>query len=129
MLSLEAVQPCGLLWPPDLSLRILRKPQVVVSMRPPDAFHFPSRGQDLQPILADDRQHQQAWFLSLLVHLAQQALVDERRHPVQHVCWPLTQSSIDPLHRFQCAAADKDGETPEESLLPGIKQIIAPRKR
>src|SRR5260370_531235 len=113
--------------PHNLTPPPLRKSHVRVSPPPPHTVQFPSRGHGLQPILADDRQHQQAWFLSLLCHLAQQALVHERRHPVQHVCWPLTQSSIDPLHCFQCAAAGKDGEVPEEPLLPGIKQIIAPR--
>src|SRR6266851_5254876 len=98
-------------------------------MRLPSALHFSTRSQNLQPILSDRRQHQQAWFLPLLFHLAQQAFVHERRHPVQHSCWHLTESSRETLHRFQGTAADKDREPPEEALLLGIEQIIAPRQR
>ena len=46
-------------------------------MGTPGAFHFPSRGQSLQSILANSVQHQQARLLPLLLRLAQQALIDE----------------------------------------------------
>ena len=44
----------------------------------------------------------------LLLHLAQQALVHEGSHSVQHGCWPLTQNRRETLHRFQGTAAGKD---------------------
>src|SRR6266566_10133411 len=126
MLPLQTPQPDSLLWAPDLDLRILGQCQVVRSMRPLGALQFLAGGQDLQPILADGRQHQQARFLPLLLHLAQQALVHERRHPVQYVCWQLTQSRRETLHRFQGTATSKHGEAPEEPLLLNSEQIIAP---
>jgi hypothetical protein len=34
----------------------------------------------------------------------------------------------EPFYSLQGAAADEDGETPEELLLLGIEQVVAPRK-
>src|SRR5258708_40180815 len=44
------------------------------------------------------------------------------------MCWPHTEGSIETLHRFQCTAANKDREPPEEPLLLSIEQIITPRQ-
>src|SRR5260370_14918480 len=128
MLPLQAVQPHALPGTPGLSLRSLCKSQVVERMGTPGACHLPTRVESLQPILADRLQHQQA-RLPLLFRLAQQALVNERRHPIQEVFWDLIKSRIQTFHCPQCAAASEDGEPPEESLFLSIEQFITPCKR
>src|SRR6266566_7505405 len=89
-------------------------------------LHLASRSQALQPVLPDRLQHHETGFLTVLIRLSQQALIDQGRYPIQHVCRHLTESLIETLHSFQCAAANKNGEAPEETLLCGIKQIITP---
>src|SRR5260221_717395 len=128
MLPLQAVQPHALPGAPGLSLRILRKSQVVESMGTPGACHLPTRVERLQSVLANRLQHQQA-RLPLLFRLSQQALVNERRHPIQEVFRHLTKSSIQTFLLPQCAAAGEDGEPPEESMFLNIEQFITPCKR
>src|SRR6266700_2512111 len=88
-------------------------------------LHLASSSQALQPVLTDRLQHHETRFLPLLIQ-SQQALIDQGSYPIQHVCRHLTEILIETLHSFQCAAANKNREAPEETLLCGIQQIITP---
>src|SRR6266568_5644170 len=97
----------------------------------PDDLFFPACGESLQPIFANRLQHEQTGLLSLLLGLLKQAFVDERSNAIQELTRfvALVKGSADCLCRLQGAATDEDRESPEESLLGGIEQVIAPRDR
>src|SRR5450755_765409 len=101
-------------------------------MSPPDLFTLPGCFEDLQPVLADCLQHHQAWLPIPLRLLLYQALIDERSDPVEHrtdhPSRSAARSIADGLRCFQSAAANKDGELPEERLLLLGEQLIAPGK-
>src|SRR6266567_3417819 len=78
-----ALQPYRLPWTCEFRLSLLRKPHIIQSMSLSSAFHLPARRENLQPILADRLQHQEAWLLAFLLGLLQQALVDKRGHCIQ----------------------------------------------
>src|SRR5947209_17633170 len=94
-------------------------------------FHLPARRENLQPILADRLQHQEAWFLAFLLGLLQQAFVDKRSNALQYLpCFTTVFTcSADCLYCLQSITTNEDGEPPEESLLRGIEQVIAPCNR
>src|SRR6266702_3187441 len=84
MLPLYPLQPYRLPWTCEFRLSLLRKPQIIQSMSPSSDFHLPARRENLQPILADRLQHQEAWLLAFPLGLLQQALVDKRGHYIQY---------------------------------------------
>src|SRR5260370_8259654 len=65
-------------------------------------------------------------LLPLLLCLLQQALIYERGNSIQHLECTFTEGAVEGLDRPQCAAANKDGHTAEETLLFDIQQIITP---
>src|SRR5438270_13530764 len=94
----------------------------------PCRLHLPIHLQALQPILADRLQHQEAWLLAFLLGLLQQAFVDKRSNALQYLpCFTTVFTcSADCLYSLQSTTTNEDGEPPEESLLGGIEQVIAP---
>src|SRR6266568_9058684 len=97
----------------------------------PCNLHLPIHEHLLQPILADRLQHEQAWLLAFLLGLLQQAFVDKRSNSLQDLpCFTtISRVSADCLYRLQSTTTNEDGEPPEESLLRGIEQVIAPCNR
>src|SRR5947209_10675160 len=83
ILSLEALQPHGLLRTNEFWLRRFRQRQVVGSMSLPCDFHLSARCQSRQPILANRLEHHEAGLLTFPLRLLQQALVNERGHSLQ----------------------------------------------
>ncbi len=95
-------------------------------MRPPCCLHLPTGDQALHPILADGFQHDEALFLSIVLGLLQQVLVQERGDCIQDpFCAPI-QRRAEVLDCFQGTAAHEDREPPEEALFLGTQQVIAP---
>src|SRR2546429_8893462 len=94
----------------------------------PCGLHLPSHEHLLQPVLADRLQHQEAWLLAFLLGLLQQALVEKRSNalPYRPCFTTIFTCSADCLYRLQSTTTNEDGEPPEESLLRGIEQVIAP---
>ena len=84
ILSLEALQPHGLLRTNEFWLRRFRQRQVVGSMSLPCDFHLSARCQSRQPILANRLEHHEAGLLTFPLRLLQQALVNERSHAIQN---------------------------------------------
>src|SRR6266566_1574444 len=85
MLLLQALQPYRLPWTCEFRLSLLRQRQIIQSMSLSSDFHLPARRENLQPILADRLQHQEAWFLAFLLGLLQQAFVDKRSNALQYL--------------------------------------------
>src|SRR6266702_1814356 len=131
MLPLYPLQPYRLPWTCEFRLSLLRKPHIIQSMSLSSAFHLPARRENLQPILADRLQHQEAWLLAFLLGLLQQALVEKRSNALPYLpCFTtIFTCSADCLYRLQSTTTNEDGEPPEESLLRGIEQVIAPCNR
>src|SRR2546425_3784282 len=89
-------------------------------------FHLPARRENLQPILADRLQHQEAWLLAFLLGLLQQALVDKGGHCIQYWLCFVTKRSANRLDGLQRATTGKDREPPKKPLLLGIEEVVAP---
>src|SRR5436190_995992 len=89
-------------------------------------FYLPARRENLQPILADRLQHQEAWPLAFLLGLLQQALVDKRGHCIQDWLHLIAKRAANRLDGFQRATTGKDREPPEKPLLVGIEEVVAP---
>jgi hypothetical protein len=58
-----------------------------------------------------------------------QALVDQRRQPAQHVVRATGRPSADRLGRVQRAATREGAEPPEQRPLARREQVVAPRQR
>src|SRR5260370_7762890 len=82
----------------------------------------------LSPIFGDGLQHHETRLFCFLLGLPQQTFVDEGGHSIQHRDGRRlgVHSSTDRLDGLEGAATDKDGEPPEEPLLIGVEQLIAP---
>src|SRR5207247_8669548 len=96
-------------------------------MRLPSGLQLPMCDESLHPVLADRLQHPQAWLLSLLLGLLQQALVDERGDPVQHrvsqASRSVTPGSAYRIRCFPCAACNKDGVSPIKGWIRSIHEV------
>src|ERR1051326_2866600 len=94
----------------------------------PGSLHFAARGQAFQSVLSNSFQHHEAWFAPLVLDLLQQTLVDERGYSIEDLRRTVitVKSCANGLARLQGAAADADGESPEETLFLGAQQVIAP---
>src|SRR5712691_4786478 len=106
----------------ELWLGLLCKPEVVDSMSLAGGPYLSMSSKSLQPILTNRLQHHEAWFAILLLRLLKEALVDEGGYPFQHP-HPIgadVKEGTDRFDRFKCAAAHKNGEPAEESLLCSI---------
>ena len=90
------------------------------------AFHLPARHENLQPILADRLQHQEAWLLAFLLGLLQQALVDKRRHCIQDWLHLIAKRAAHRLDGCKPATTGNHRESPEKPLLVGIEEVVAP---
>src|SRR5262249_43787091 len=84
VLGLQPCQPPVLLRRSELRLCLLGQPQEVGRMPSPEVLELPAHLELLERELADRLQHPEPW-LPLLLALAEQALVDQRPEPVQHV--------------------------------------------
>src|SRR5258708_34930951 len=100
------------MWP-----SLLCQPQIVACMCLLSCLQFPTGSEHLQPILANRLQHAKSWFLSVLLCLLHQALVDERSDPLQYLPWLVTQSSIERIYCLQSSSTHKNGQPPDEVLL------------
>src|SRR6266566_8965791 len=129
MLALQSLHPRALLWAIEFRLCLLNQVQVVGSVSLPGGLQLLTRGESLQPVLADRLEHQQPWFLPLLLGLLHQVFVDERGDPVQHVCHSIADSTGYRSYRLQGTPTDEDREAPEEPLLLRTQQIITPLNR
>src|SRR5438128_9809957 len=89
-------------------------------------FHLPARRENLQPILADRLQHQEAWLLAFLLGLLQQALVDKRRHCIQDWLHLIAKRAAHRLDGCKPATTGNHRESPEKPLLVGIEEVVAP---
>jgi hypothetical protein len=85
--------------------------------------------ENLQSKLTYRLQHSETWLVAVLFRLLHKALVDERGYPIQDpsCCGIGVKSGTNRLYCLKRAASDKDGESPEKSLLLGMQQIITPR--
>jgi hypothetical protein len=92
-------------------------------VRPPGRLRLPTRFQPLQPVLSDRLQHPEA-RLAVALLLAHQALVDQRRQPVEDVSFP--GRGADGLRGREGAAAGADRQPAEEGPLLSAQQIVAP---
>jgi len=97
-------------------------------MPSPQVPELPARLDLLQRELADRLQHPES-RLPLLLALAQQALVDQRPEPVQHVDAQAAPDGADRLGRLQGTAAHEHRQPTEQSLLRPIQQVVAPGDR
>src|SRR2546425_6457328 len=89
-------------------------------------FLLPARRENLQPILADRLQHQEAWLLAFLLDLLQQALVDKRGDCIQDWLHLIARHAAHRLDGLERATTGKDREPPEKPLLVGIEEVVAP---
>src|SRR6266567_6793439 len=89
-------------------------------------FHLPTRRENLQPILADRHQHQEAWLLAFLLGLLQQALVEKRGNGIQGWLHLIAKRAAHRLDCWKPATTGKDREPPEKPLLVGIEEVVAP---
>ena len=90
------------------------------------AFGLAGGDQPVPRVLADRFQHHKARF-AVGLGLLHQALADQRFHGLEN-----TQRGFDIadcVYRFQGAASDKHGEPPEQFLLVGGEQVMAPIDR
>ena len=93
------------------------------------ASSSPLACQLLQPELADRLQHPVARTSpsgSASGLVCSRALVDQRPEPLQDVDPGLARRGDHRLGRLQGAAADEDGQPPEQRLLLGREQVVAP---
>src|SRR5258708_22922061 len=88
--------------------------------------HFSACRQALQPIFTDGLQHQQAWDLSLPRRLQDETLIDKGSTLLQHIQRLLALISANKRSRLKSTPTDKDGKPPEEALLLGRQQVVAP---
>src|SRR5436309_15613314 len=90
-------------------------------------FHLPARRENLQPILADRVQHQEAWLLAFLLGLLQHAFVDTRSNSMQYLpCFTtIFTCSADCLYRIQSTTTNADGGPTGESPLSCMAKAIA----
>src|SRR5258708_36751676 len=88
--------------------------------------HFSACRQALQPILPDGLQHQQAWAPPLPPRLQDETLIDKGSTPPQHIQRLLALISANKRSRLKSTTTDKDGKPPEEALLLGRQQVVAP---
>src|SRR5258708_1078043 len=79
-----------------------------------------------QGVLPDRFEHQQAWLISALVALLQQAFVKQGCDQVDGGKREICSSGTDRFCSLQRTASDKDGQAPETMLLLGIQEIITP---
>src|SRR5262249_41025439 len=93
-----------------------------------DSRGLAARLQHLQGVLADRLQHPEA-RLGIRADLLQQALRDQRAHAVEYVDAERAVRVADVLGSLEGAAADEDRETPEQRLLLGVEQVVAPGDR
>src|SRR6266568_4313094 len=98
-------------------------------MRRLGGLQLPSGGKQLQPILPQGLQHQEAWLLCLLLPLLDEAVILERGERVQDVWASYTYLLAKRLGRRKRPAARTDRKLPEERLLLGRKQVVAPLDR
>src|SRR6266567_3556009 len=98
-------------------------------MRRLGGLQLPSFGKQLQPILPQGLQHQEARLLCLLLALLDEAVIQQRGEGVQDVWAPSARPLAKRLGCRKLPAARKDREPPEERLLLGRKQVVAPLER
>ena len=87
---------------------------------------FAGRGKLFHAVFADRLQHRETWLAVGAVHPANQALVDQRSHPVEDIALPVLGSGRHCRGRFQGKAADEDRQRPEEAPVLHGEKVIAP---
>ena len=123
VVGLQPIEPHRLLRAVDLRACFLRQAQEEGRVPSLQGDRLPARGQPLERILSNRLQHHEPGFAAGRLLLPQQALVQQRPQAVQ---------DLGPAHRFgrfEGAAADEDGEPPEELLLAPAEQVVAPGDR
>ncbi len=90
-----------------------------------DRLLLVDRRQLLQAVFADGLEHPEAWHSVQALVLAEQALAQQRRNPVQHVLVRRA-SPGDALRRFHRKAAHEHREATEEGLLVRGEEIEGP---
>ena len=74
-------------------------------------------------------EHQVARLIPAVRQQVDQALVDERRHAIQHIERTVAARVADLPRGVEREAAGEDGEAPEERLLVRGEQVVAPGDR
>jgi hypothetical protein len=85
VLDFQQHEPLFLFRTGQFLLRPFGEVSLVPGMAPLDRFKLASIGQPLQPEFADRLQHRETGFAPLVFPLPDEALVDQRRQPVQAV--------------------------------------------
>ena len=130
MVLLQAIQPFGLAPSCEKArLGLFGEHQIVLAVGPLESIDFPGGDQAFQRMLANCLKHPEAQVAGRLF-LAQEVLVDQGRHAVDHVEVQIRPASCD--HRFgrgQRAAADEHREATIQHLLVRSEQVVAPGDR
>ena len=87
---------------------------------------FAVHRQFFQGVLANSFQHREAGFSIRRRSLQHQAFIEHRSHTVEQVQIEIAPGVANRFDALQIAAANEDRETPEEFLLGGIQQLVAP---
>src|SRR5215471_3717922 len=77
-------------------------------------------------VLTDRLQHHETRLLLLWLALSQQTLVDEGGHAIQNRSRLVAQGSGDSFDCRERHSPDKNAQPPEEPLLGGFQEVIAP---
>jgi hypothetical protein len=116
VLDLDSLEPFHRPGSPEMWIRLLDEGAKVLGGSAAEGFHLSAQLELLLPELTERLEHLEARPAAAPA-LAQQALVHQRRHPVQHVDRRSTLRLTDGLGGLQRAASHEHGETPAEPLL------------
>ncbi len=128
MLLFEAVEPVLLPGTPQLRLGLLRQREVVLRVLAPVVVPAPGLFQRLVGVLSYRLEHAEPGFIVDGVRRrVQKALVGQVLQTGEHICGRYGLGQVGRLHRARCEAAREHRDTPEQSLLGLVQQIVTPR--
>src|SRR5205823_2242422 len=117
ILAFQPLQPYGLLCALKVRLGLLCQSQIIFCMDLPSHLQLLVDAKCLQAILPNRLMQQQAWFIITLLALIEQVLIEQRRHPVQHLCALAPTYAVHGLYCRKIAAVDEDAKLPEKALF------------
>jgi len=129
---LPALEPGGLLGSLQFRRSCFCEFQVVASVRLPYCFQLSISLKAFQTELAERLEQDEPWCFPFAFCLLHQALVEQGRDTLKHRGGVFAVLMVCLAHRFgslEGTTSDEDGEPPEEPLLLGREQVVAPHKR
>ena len=129
VLCLEAREPEELVAAAERLVGLLREAGELECVATDNVVLLAGLCELLAGVVADGGEHREPGFAARVVHLLEQAAVDERREPFECIEPEVGGRRADALRGVQCAPVREDGQSSVQLPLTLREEVVAPRDR